>query len=204
MRITAFLITLPLVLSACFGSGARKGGTPEPENGIKPEKLSPAEWSALGRPSPSHQLLDLFVGTWNVTFSSKDDKGTVVDSKGISKTSWILGKRFLREDFEGEVFGDRFQGMGLMGYDNGARRFTSVWIDSQSTTMAVSYGKYFEEANRFEFEGEVYDPTLGAMKKVRSQLQMRSSNEYVFTMFNTGAGGRETEFLTISYRRRSS
>jgi hypothetical protein len=200
MKMRSFLVALSLVLSGCFSSS--KKAPSEPDRGVQPQDLSPSEWSALGRPSPSHQLLDLFVGVWDVTISTKDEKGQPMVSKGTSKSDWILGRRFIKEEFAGEAFGQRFEGIGIIGYDNAARRFSNVWVDSQSTTMAVAYGKYFEDQNRFEFEGEVYDPTLGRMKKSRSELQMQSANEYQFIMFEPDARGNEQEFLRINYKRR--
>jgi hypothetical protein len=120
---------------------------------------------------------------------------------GIAKISWILGDRFLKEEFEGEMSGVSFQGVGMMGYDNGARRFTNLWVDSLSTAMVHAKGRYFAEENRFEFNGTVYDPLISKERNVRTTIEIISPKEYVVSTFEPTPQGTEMKTLEIRYEK---
>jgi hypothetical protein len=172
-------------------------------DGVDAASISEREWMALSKPGPSHRLLELFVGTWDAKISFRSGPGAKAEiSRGMSTVSWILGERFIKEDFDGEALGERFQGMSITGYDNAARRFTNVWIDSLNTALATSYGKYLSEENRFDFVGEVYDPLRGGMKSTRSTMRVVSRNKYEFVMYDSSPKGIEYSALEIEYNRR--
>ena len=172
-------------------------------DGVSPSGLTPTEWASLSKPGPSHKLLDMFVGEWESTIAFRSEPGARPEvSKGRSSIHWVLGNRFLQEDFQGEAGGERFQGMGLMGYDNGARAFKFVWIDSLNTALAVSSGRYSPDRNLFEMKSEMYDPLFGGLKTVRSVLQIKSRDEYEFLMVDTAPNGKEFTSLEMKYTRR--
>ncbi len=169
---------------------------------VRAIELTPSTWSSLGKPGPSHRLLDLFVGSWTtVTRVVSDAQGSKVKYLGKSRISWMLGNRFVKEDFEGTMLDLSFQGIGIMGYDNGARRYSSVWADSISTALVSSSGRYFAEQNRFEFLGEVYDPLQSRTRSVRTTIDIVSNNEYVVSTYEPSATGDEVKTLEIRYER---
>jgi len=196
-----FYLTLPLFTLVALGCSLR------PENqkveGVNAAALSQGEWMALSKPGPSHRLLEVLVGTWDAKLSFRSEPGGKVQvSPGTSTISWILGERFIKEEFTGEALGERFQGLGITGYDSAARRFTNVWIDSLNTALATSFGKYLPEENRFDFIGEVYDPLRGGMKTTRSMMRVISTTKYEFVMFDTTPTGTEYAALQIEYTKR--
>ena len=187
------IVLSPLVLGCSVRSN----------EGVSPNGLTPMEWASLSKPGPSHKLLEMFAGEWESTISFRSEPGARPDvSKGRSSIRWVLGDRFLQEDFQGEAGGERFQGMGVMGYDNGARQFKFVWIDSLNTAIAVSSGRYVPDRNMFEMKSEVYDPLIGALKTVRSSLQIKNRDEYEFIMVDTAPNGKEFTSLEMKYTRR--
>ena len=42
----------------------------------------------------------------------------------------ILDGRFLHQEFNGEMMGSPFIGIGITGYDNGSKQYVSNWMDS--------------------------------------------------------------------------
>jgi len=173
------------------------------EDGVSARTLTPMQWAAISRPGPSHKFLAMFAGEWEseISFRSSPDQQRQV-SRGASTIRWVLGDRFLQEDFQGEAGGEKFQGMGLMGFDNGARQFKMVWVDSLNTAVAVSSGRYNPEQNVFEMTSEVYDPLIGALKTVKSVLRIKSADKYEFSMFDTAPNGREFISFEMLYTRR--
>lgn len=173
------------------------------ERGVRPEDLTPSEWAALSKPGESHKLLQNFAGSWDVRITFWSSPGAAPqDSHGTSTLSWILGDRFLKEDFHGDVLGESYQGLGLMGYDAAARRFMTVWLDSLNTAIAVQQGWYSPDASTFELAGEVYDPLVGRNKKTRSEIKVFSPNQYSVTMTDTAPNGASFKSLEIVYTRR--
>lgn len=188
-------------LVLCMTGCAIRSG--DRSDGVSAVGLTPSQWSALSKPGTSHSLLAPFVGEWNVrlTFwSGPQSKASV--STGTSTISWILGKRFVQERFQGEAGGEAFDGMGLMGYDNGSRAFKTIWLDSLNTAMTMASGRYVPESNTFELTSDVYDPLVSGEKTVRSTLQFTSNDAYVFTMIDRSPEGKEFVSLTMEYSRK--
>jgi hypothetical protein len=84
------------------------------------------------------KLLAQFAGDWDMTktFFAADGKTTV--TKGTVKQYMIQGGKFLQSDF---VFfdtdGTKSTGTGISGFDSKTNRFTTVWYDSEKTTMSI-------------------------------------------------------------------
>jgi hypothetical protein len=205
IRLSICAVTLFSHLGCSFQTSVVQ---PEP---VSASELNPVSWVALGKPGPSHRLLNMFVGSWNTRttmFGGDVEQQTGVTSPtsssthlGKAKISWILGNRFVKEEFEGEMSGISFQGIGMMGYDNGARRFTNLWIDSLSTAMVHAKGRYFAEENRFEFNGTVYDPLVSKERNVRTTIEIISPKEYIVSTFEPNPKGTEMKTLEIRYEK---
>jgi len=192
------LIVGCVVLSALGACSPRSAGEP-----VSVVGLTPSEWASLSKPGPSHSLLAPFVGEWNVqiTFWSSPTAKPEISS-GTSSTRWILGERFLQEQFKGSAAGTAFEGMGLFGYDNASRTFRNIWVDSLNTTMAMASGRFFVERNTFELSSELYDPLLSREKTVRSTIQFVSQDSYVFNMLDTSPEGKQFKSLEMVYTRK--
>lgn len=190
-----FVFVSILMVSGC----AARGKT----DGVSPEHLTPNDWVSLGKPGSFHQILDGFVGTWDVHVSSwSDPKANPDVSVALSRSKWILGNRFLEERFDGSMAGQYYKGRGIMGYDAGARLFTSIWIDSLNTSMAISKGKFSPDSKTFELVGEVYDPLMGRMKETYTEIRLVSNDEYEINMIDNAPNGRKFRSLSLVYRRK--
>jgi hypothetical protein len=192
------VLVLLLLLSACaqrLGAGER--------DGISAVGLTPGEWAALSKPGPSHRLLESFVGEWNVklTFWSEPNS-TGQSSSGQSQISWVLGKRFIQEQFTGYIAGEAYRGLGMIGYDNGSRSFKTVWADSLNTALTTSSGRFYPDTNTIILESEVYDPLVSGIKTVHSKLQIDSPNAYTFVMTDTSPEGKQFTSLEMRYQRK--
>lgn len=192
------LIVMILALNACtshFGSGERVG--------VSAVGLSPEQWAALSRPGPAHRLLDNLVGEWDVSLTFwSDPKSAGASSIGRSQIAWVLGKRFVQEQFSGTIAGEEYSGVGIMGYDNGSRSFKTVWADSQNTALTTSSGTLDSSTNTLLLESEVYDPLVSGVKRVQSRLQIQSPDLYTFVMTDTSPEGQEFTSLEMRYQRR--
>src|SRR4051812_3523771 len=57
-----------------------------------------------GSPGPGHKALDQYVGNWKCEVKCwMDPNGQPQQSKGTAKIGWIMGGRYLQEEFHGEM-----------------------------------------------------------------------------------------------------
>ena len=170
--------------------------------GVKPRNLTAEEFAALSQPGASHEVLKNFVGEWNVdvvSWSAPDANPS--RSSARSSSAWILGYRYVREKYKSLEMGPRYEGLGFLGYDAGARVYSSVWMDSLNTSIATSKGVYNPETAAFAMKGEVYDPLLGRMKETRTLIQVLSPDSYKITMVDRTARGEDFTSLQLTYNR---
>lgn len=191
---------------ACIGLVGCSAMRPQTdETDAAPRPQTTEEWVALSKPSGAHRLLEGFVGTWDIkiTFWSTPDAIPQV-SKGVSDSKWVLGGRFVQESFSGVAGGEKFDGIGLMGFDNGRRRVETVWIDSMNTALATAKGTFDPESQIFEFEGTVFDPLTSSDKVTKSTVKFLSPNHYVFTMYDHDRIKGDFKSLEMEYVRKAA
>jgi len=170
--------------------------------GVKPRNLTPEEWATLQKPGNQHELLGMLIGEWDVDVVSwRDPKSNPERSKGRSSSTWVLGYRYVREKFVGLDRGPRYEGLGFLGYDAGARMFSTVWMDSLNTSIATQQGLFNSTTATFEFRGEIYDPLLGRMKETRTFIRILSPDSYEVSMIDRTARGVDFKSLEMTYRR---
>jgi len=89
-------------------------------------------------PGAGQKLLAQFAGDWDMVKTFFPANGKPVVTKGTCKQYMIQGGKFLQSDF---VFfdadGSKSTGTGISGFDSKTNRFTTVWYDSQKTTMSI-------------------------------------------------------------------
>jgi hypothetical protein len=170
--------------------------------GVKPRNLTPEQFAAISKPGAAHEVLKTFVGEWNVdviSWSSPD--ANPERSSARSSSTWVLGYRYVREKYKSLELGPRYEGLGFLGYDAGARVYSSVWMDSLNTSIATAKGIFNPETATFAMKGEIYDPLLGRMKETRSLIQIVSQDRYKITMVDRTARGRDFTSLELTYTR---
>jgi len=151
---------------------------------------------AAGTPGPAHKALDALVGNWKGEVKCwLDPAGEPNVSQATSKASWTLDGHFLEEEFRGEMMGQPFTGLLLMGYDNTKQKFNSVWVDSLHTSMFTSEGKGDNDNKVITLEGRMDYPGTDR-KNVPMKLVFRvpSRDKHVLEMFNDGARTMEITY----------
>jgi hypothetical protein len=167
-------------------AGAATGNRPQGGNLNQEETMK--KMQAAGAPGPEHKALNAFVGDWKAEvkfWMQEGDQPTV--SHATSKVKWILGGRFLEEDFRSEMMGKPFTGRGLFGFDNTSKKFQSVWIDDFNTAMFTSEGKGESGNKVIILEGRANCPGTGEMDvPMKEVFRVHSQDEHVLEMYNNG------------------
>ena len=117
------------------------------------------KWEEFVTPGPAHKALEPLVGEWNV-----EAPWTGV-SKATTRRQWILGGRYLQEEFTGEINQKPYQGLGIMGYDNFRKKYFSTWIHTVATSFAISEGTMDADGKVLTLLGKADDPMTGQKDK---------------------------------------
>jgi hypothetical protein len=147
----------------------------------------------------NHVYLKNFVGEWDVRTKAWMQPGTEpVISQNSSIARLILGGRFLEMEFKGEMFGQPFEGLQIVGFDNFQKKYVTFWIDSSSTAFYLLSGTRDESENVITDTGDWPDPVTGGAIGVRAVTKLVSKDEFVYEMYMIGPDGNE--FKTLENR----
>jgi hypothetical protein len=188
-RWLCFLIFI--LLSASFGfSQSEPLMTPEQQKAME-------AYARVGALNENHEFLKQLVGEWNVTsrgWMAPGPAPMVTESK--AKAELILGGRFLMWRIQGTVFGQLFESVQIVGYDNQQKKYVTFWIDTTSTAFYMMEGT--RQGNVMSDSGVWPDPVTGGREKVRDVLTVVGPDEFTFELFMVGADGKE--FKSIENR----
>jgi hypothetical protein len=165
----------------------------------------------MGTPGPNHQLLGGMVGEWTADCKFWMAPGAPpTESKGTASNTWDMGKRFVKQDFNGTFTMDPsappmpFHGIGYTGYDNQKQKFVSTWIDTMSTGIMYSEGTYDSSSKTFTFSSDCVDPMTNQPSKMTNVIKIVDDNTHTFTMSGTGPDGKDRKMGEITYRRKGA
>lgn len=160
-------------------------------------------WAKAATPGEFHAHLKPLAGQWNNTTKWRFDASAPwMESTGKSEYKWIMDGRFLLQEVASEMMGDRFEGLGILGYDNVQKKYTSVWIDTMGTMIFTSLGSCDASGKVITLHGDYVDVMSGQKKKVRSVCRMINDNKHVFEMYDRTADGKEYMSLEVTYTRK--
>ena len=117
-------------------------------------------------PSEAHTALKAYVGTWKAEIKEwMPGNPEPRLTKGISINKLILGGRFLEQKYVSTAKGEKFEGQGIIGYDNLAKKYgitreqqdAYVVGSQQRVAAAKAAGKYAEEIVPFTTTMKVTD-----------------------------------------------
>ena len=157
----------------------------------------------LGAPAEQHQMLAKMAGEWDceVTEYPMFPGMQKKVSKGRAEFEVEFGGRFIEQEFESEFNGQKYEGIGFIGYDKGKKVFFSTWMDNMSTQFMYAEGTY-DESTRSMTETCVTHCPLGEMK-TKLVTKLTSDDEMLFEMHGQLAGQTEMKkMMQIVYKRK--
>ena len=162
-----------------------------------------AEMKKLGAPGENHKALEAFVGKWKATVSfwmSADGQPEVSD--GSSESHWILGGRFVQQDFKGTSMGQPFEGLGIIGYDNIRGEYTSLWLDNMATGVMVGSAQFDAATKTMNGNATMSCPLTGEKNRaMRSVCKVVDADHATHEMYMNDKDGKEFRAMLISYER---
>lgn len=177
--------------------GKPKGQAPGPGDAMMEAAMKFAE------PGKFHAHLQPLAGRWTQSVKWWMAPGAPPQvSKGTSEYKWILGGRFLLQNVKGDVEGQPFEGLGMIGYDNFKKKYTSMWTDTMTTGISTALGTCDGSGKVFTLSGTQDDVFTGKSgQKFRTITRIINEDKHVDEMYLTGPDGQEFKTLEITYTR---
>jgi len=160
-------------------------------------------WQEASTPGKEHEMLKGLAGKWNVTSKSWETEGSKPEeTTGTSTFKSILGGRYIQQDFTGKMGGMKYEGTGMMGYNNVSKKFESSWQDSMSTAMMKFEGSFDSATQVISETGEFECPVRKGLQKMRSEFKIVDKNNLMFTLYMPDMiTGKEYKAMEQSYKR---
>lgn len=153
-----------------------------------------------GTPGEAHKKLDQFAGTWKAAVRHWMEPGSQpMESTGTMKNTWVLGNRFLRQDYKSDSVDMPFEGTGYFGYNNITGNYEGFWIDTMTTGMMTETGSL--KGRTWTMSGEAEFPTAGSKFEKRSVITVDGPDRHKCEMYFKGPDGNEFKTMEIEYKR---
>ncbi len=197
-------LTLSVAVPQAAPKGQEPAAKPEAEAAPQPDAAQHQamldEMTKLAAPGPEHAALKAMEGTWKAVVKSWFAPGQPEVTEGVSENRLILGGRYLEQHMTGTMMGMPFEGYGLTGYDNLAKRYVFMWVDNMGTGLMTGGGSMDEAGRSLTTTASVPGPD-GKPADVRMVTKILDDDTHVYSMYGQ-AGGQEQLMLEITYTRK--
>jgi hypothetical protein len=150
-------------------------------------------WMEYMTPGQTHEMLAQANGSWTAKSTMwMMPESEPMETEGTMTNEMILGGRYQKSTFTGNMMGMPFEGMSLLAFDNASKEFYSIWIDNMGTGMMMSKGKYDEGSKMVNMKGTYVDPMTGNEEPFRQTFQVVDENHHVMEMFMNMEGKEYT------------
>ncbi len=157
------------------------------------------KWQEYMTPGAVHQQFAKTVGNWKVVVTSFMG-GQESKSEGSASCEMLLGGRYLKSSFKGNMMGMPFEGMSLDAYDNATKEYINVWIDSFGTGVMNLKGKMDEKTKEIIYTGTMVDPMTGKDAMTKNVLKNIDDDHQLMVMYMI-EGGQEIKNMQLEYTR---
>ena len=145
------------------------------------------------------KLLAQFAGDWEMvkTFFPANGKPTI--TKGTCKQFMVQDGKFLESDFTFlNEDGTKSTGVGISGFDSKTNRFTTVWYDSEKTTMSIRQSDGTFDGKSIVLMATALDPDRPGRKTVARAHLENNGKTLIHQHFAINDKGQER--LVIEWR----
>jgi hypothetical protein len=159
-------------------------------------------WKKLSMPGAPHQQFASLAGSWTTTSKEWMEPGKPpTEATGSAEMKMLLDGRFLYQEYNGQMMGQPFSGIGIDAYDNMTKKYVTAWMDSMGTGIFIMEGTASPDGRTITLKGSHPEPGGGKMSH-RAIWKLVDPNKQTFEMYGAHHGQKETKMLEIVYTRR--
>ena len=198
MRVIYLAVTtLCLMLIASSGLAKEK----KQQKQMDPQAMMEL-WKKAATPGEPHKMFATLAGSWTTTTKEWMEPGKPpTESAGTAEMKMLLDGRFLYQEYDSQMMGQPFSGIGIDGYDNMRKRYVTAWIDTMGTGIFIMEGTASPDGKTITLKGSHPEPGGGHMTH-RAVWKIVDDNNQTFDMYGAHHGGKETKMLEITYHRK--
>jgi hypothetical protein len=145
------------------------------------------------------KLLAQFVGDWEMVKSFFPASGNPRVTKGTCKQFMVQDGKFLESDFTfRNEDGSKSTGVGISGFEAKTNRFTTVWYDSEKTSMSIRQSDGTFDGKTIVLWATALDPDRPGRKTVARAHLENNGRTLIHQHFAVDDKGQER--LVIEWR----
>ena len=159
-------------------------------------------WKKMAMPGEPHKLFATLAGSWTTTSKEWMEPGKPpTESTGTAEIKMLLDGRFLYQEYNSQMMGQPFSGIGIDAYDNMTKKYVTAWLDSMGTGIFIMEGTASADGKTITLKGSHPEP--GGVKMThRAVWKIVDNNNQTFDMYGAHHGGKETKMMEIVYTRK--
>jgi len=155
----------------------------------------------MGAVTENHEFLKKYAGNWDCQVKGWMAPGQPPTiSPGVFQGEMILDGRYLLMNFKGQMFGQPFAGLQIIGFDNMQQKYITLWIDNTSTFFFTTLGT--RQDNVISETGLWPDPLTGSQAPVKARTAWVNADEYLYEQFMVMPDKSEFKSMEMSCKRR--
>ena len=159
-------------------------------------------YKKLAMPGEPHKLFATLAGSWTTKTREWMEPGKPpTESTGSAEMKMLLDGRFLYQEFNSQMMGQPFSGIGIDAYDNLRKRYVTAWMDTMGTGIFLMEGTASADGKTITLKGQHGEPGGGQMTH-RAIWKLVDANTQTFDMYGTHGHGKEMKMLEITYSRK--
>ena len=159
-------------------------------------------YKQLATPGEPHKLFASLAGSWTTITKEWMEPGKPpTESTGSAEMKMLLDGRFLYQEFNSQMMGQPFSGIGIDAYDNLRKRYVTAWMDTMGTGIFTMEGTASADGKTITLRGQHGEPGGGHMTH-RAVWKIVDANTQTFDMYGAHGHGKEMKMLEITYSRK--
>lgn len=201
--VSRILMLLAAGALCCLPVGAQEKAAKDAKPAQKKtEKAKPAGGAAMPMPKPSPEITKLiktFTGTWTTAEKHEPSEWVPQGATGTGRAVFHPGPGGLSliEDYRSQGAMGRFQGHGVLWWDDQAKVYKGIWCDNGTPKGCDTGGE-----SKWEGDQIVGQMTMEMMGKKYSMKMLYSNitpTSFTFGMDSSVDGGPMKHTMTIEY-----
>lgn len=179
-----------------------KEGAPQLPPGMTEEDMKDMQTCIeAAQPGPMHQWLTSQTGI----FQGKTKMWTKPGAQPMESTctttiTSLFDGRFIKVESTGPMPGmGEFHGMGIYGYDNVSKQFTSCWIDNMGSGMMKGTGTLSTDQKTLTITSKYNDPISKKEVTFRETWNFKPDGTMTLEMYGPDKTGKEYKGMEITY-----